>query len=171
MYPVSRVARASTRVLVLYVLPSTLPRRKSATGLPPELLSGFLVYRPLKLKLPPCIRALTLFVCIHCDSKPNLTLCWPLIQLVSLLICRFCPLDQTGSKFPAPRLVKPDMLIVGYVTLRFDGGACRPIFAFTLPSASASGEKLIKNSSLNHPALVVVISPGESIAVQVRPVP
>src|SRR5215831_8255634 len=171
MYAVSKVARASTRVLVLYVLPSTLPRRKSATGLPPELLSGFLVYRPLKLKLPPCIRALTLFVCIHCDSKPNLTLCWPLIQLVSLLICRFCPLDQTGSKFPAPRLVKPEMLMVGYVTLRFDGGACRPILAFTSPRANASGEKSIRNSSLNHPTFVLVTSVGETSAVHVRPVP
>src|SRR6478672_2510356 len=63
------------------------------------------------------------------------------------------------------------MLIVGYVTARFDGGVCRPIFEFTFPSASASGEKSIRNSSLNHPTFVVVTIAGDAIAVQVRPVP
>ena len=115
------------------------------------------MYLPLKLKVPPSISGIDV---IGLDplrfEAPNLNVCVPLIQLVSFLIWRFCPLDQTGWKLPAPRLLKPDMLMVGYVTFRVDGGACRPIFAFTFPRASASGEKLIKNSSLNHPTFVVV---------------
>src|SRR5437899_12965498 len=97
-------------------------------------------------------------------------LCFPFVQLVSFLICRFCPLDQTGWKFPAPRLVKPVRAIVGYDTGRVVGGVFRPIFAFTSPSAIASGEKSIKNSSLDQPTLVVVTRPGETTSVQVRPV-
>src|SRR2546421_8473875 len=97
--------------------------------------------------------------------------CAPLNQLVSFLIWRFCPLDQTGSKLPAPRLLKPDTLMVGYVTFRVDGGDTRPNFPARFPMATASGEKLMRNSSLNQPARVLVTIRGESTAVQLRPVP
>ena len=53
------------RSLIAIALVLGIPRRKSATGLPPAAVTEFLVYLPLKVKLPPSIRALTLFVCIH----------------------------------------------------------------------------------------------------------
>src|SRR5580658_8540528 len=78
------------------------PSRKSA--------NAFLVYSPLKVKVPLLSCELRKFVCSQFACTPNLMLCAPLIQVRSPESCRSCEASEFGT-FEIPNPVNPVMEI------------------------------------------------------------
>src|SRR5580704_9921513 len=78
------------------------PSRKSA--------NAFLVYSPLKVKLPLLCCELRKFVCSQFACTPNLMLCAPLVQVRSPESCRSSEASEFGT-FEIPSPVYPVMEI------------------------------------------------------------
>src|ERR1700691_3133438 len=76
------------------------PSRKSA--------NAFLVYSPLKVKVPLLSCELRKFVCSQFACTPNLMLCAPLVQVRSPESCRSCEPSELGT-LVTPSVVYPVM--------------------------------------------------------------